>query len=219
MGSWLSAATIVKGSGKCEACQPGSAPMEDASVRRLASSTHPAMPCSVLPTDTLPRLLTPCSACARTNFDWHHRRCASLSAQSVYRANCPSAASNPIVVADLRAGQGCADCVGEQYGTDGLTCQACEPGKHPHIDHTSCDDCSPVRPRQASAPDSPGNAPQIVAGWAGEGRRHGHVQKVQARQDAGGRQAVLHQVWRSVPQTRRARCAQRFCAHRAICCG
>ena len=153
----------------------------------------------------------------------HQHRLASQEVRVLVRAKSTAqtarAASNPIVVADLRAGQGCADCVGEQYGTDGLTCQACEPGKHPHADHTSCDDCSPVRPRQASAPDSPGNAPQMVAGCAGEGGRHGHVQKVQARQDAGGRQAVLHQVWRSVPQTRRARCAQRFCAHRAICCG
>ena len=125
-------------------------------------------------------------------------------------------ALNPIVVADsrCRAGQGCADCVGEQYGTDGLTCQACEPGKHPHIDHTSCDDCSPVRPRQASAPDAGQRTSNSRAGWAGEGGRHGHVQEVQARQDAGGRQAVLHQVWRSVPQTHRARCAQRFCADR-----
>ena len=89
--------------------------------------------------------------------------------REVSTAQTARAASNPIVVADLRAGQGCADCVGEQYGTDGLTCQACEPGKHPHIDHTSCDDCSPVRPRQASAPDSPGNAPQIVA-LAAQGR-------------------------------------------------
>ena len=95
--------------------------------------------------------------------------------RKVSTAQTARAASNPIAVADLRAGQGCADCVGEQYGTDGLTCQACEPGKHPHIDHTSCDDCSPVRPRQASAPDSPGNAPQIVAGCAGQGGGYRHV--------------------------------------------
>ena len=81
----------------------------------------------------------------------HQLRLASqevrvLVRANFYRANCLCGSSNPIVVTDLRcAGQGCADCVGEQYGTDGLTCQACEPGKHPHIDHTSCDDCSPVR--------------------------------------------------------------------------
>ena len=39
------------------------------------------------------------------------------------------------------AGRACQSCEGEQYSTDGVQCVACDPGKQPHADHSSCDVC------------------------------------------------------------------------------
>ena len=93
MGSRLSAATIVKGSGKCEACQPGSAPMEDASVRRLASSTQAAPPRSrqcLAPFFRRTRnhvcSLLPLPVPAPTSIGITERACPCP--RKVYRANC-----------------------------------------------------------------------------------------------------------------------------------
>ena len=39
------------------------------------------------------------------------------------------------------AARGCQACSGNMHSTDGLTCEACGAGKHPHADKSTCEDC------------------------------------------------------------------------------
>ena len=156
----------------------------------------------------------------------HQHRLASQNVRVLVRAKSTAqtarAASDPIVVADLRCvvlGRAARIAWGSSTVPTGSHARPASPGSTltsttlpATIVHRSVRDKPPLLTRRATHSNG-------CAGWAGEGGRHGHVQKVQARHDAGGGQAVLHQVWRSVPQTHRVRCAPRFCADRAICCG